>query len=399
MEKTTILQVLPELVEGGVELATVEMAKGIVLSGADSLVVAEPGRLVSDLEAGGSRYIRADMATKNPLKIVKNIFVLRAIIKKHNVSLIHARSRAPAWSAFGAAKLTSIPYLATHHGAHSENFPLKRFYNSVMARGALTIANSYFMKSLIAARYNLSKSRIRVIYCGVDFSVFDPKNISAAQKEGLRQKWGVKPEHPILLLAARLTRIKGHDVVIEAVKTLKQEGLLGDHVFIFAGGETKKKSFTAELKDKVVRYGLEDHIKFVGHVDDMMTAYAISTVSMSCSIVPETFGRTGAEAQAMECPIIVTDLGAPKETCLAAPKSNASEITGWIIEAKNPQSLVDVLKTVFEMPVEARDKMGKRARRYVSEKFQIDQMRRQTLEVYDELLGGDLAERFKRANK
>ncbi len=394
MTEPVILQVVPELTTGGAELSALEMAGAVQLSGGTAIVVAKSGEMIPKLEKTGARYIAIDVASKNPLRIIRNIWVLAKIIRQYNVSLVHARSRAPAWSAWLAAKKTNIPYLATYHGAYGETNSIKRWYNRVMVRGKLTIANSHYVRDLVCQRYGLSRDQVRTIYRGIDFEKYDSVLVSVQDKKELLQKWDIETNQKIMLLAARLSPIKGHLVVIGAAKVLKDKGLLKNHVFVFAGGDQGRESYVAELRQKIEDYGLGLNFRLVGHVGDMAVAYGVATVSMSTSIVPETFGRTGAEAQAMECPIIATRLGAPRETCLTEPEAKKEDITGWLVEAGDVDGLADMLETILEMGTDEQKQIGLRARAYVLGKFPVSQMQSQTLEVYDELLGSTLAKRF-----
>ncbi len=394
MTKPTILQVVPELTTGGAELSALEMARAIQDAGGRAIVVAHSGTMVEALKQTGAQYVSLNVASKNPAIIINNSRRLAQIIRDEKVDLVHARSRAPAWSAWLASKKTNIPFLATYHGAYSEKNAVKKWYNRVMVKGEITIANSLYVKQLICERYALDEAQVRTIYRGIDFESYDPAKVSNDDKAALLKQWKIQPDQDILLLAARLSPIKGHQVVVEAARLLKEKGKLGKAVFVFAGGSQGRVDYVDSLKGLIADYKLEPYFKFVGHVNDMATAYGLAKVSMSTSIVPETFGRTGAEAQAMECPIIATHLGGPKETCLTEPTVSAKENTGWLVQADAPEDLAKVFERVLEMTQQERQQVGRRARDFVLGKFPVTNMQRQTLEVYDELVGTKLAKHF-----
>ena len=222
--RPTILQIIPTLDTGGAELSTVEIAHAIVAGGGRALVATSGGRLAPRIIEAGGEIIPFPADTKNPARMIANARSLAGLIRRENVDLVHARSRAPAWSAFSAARATKRPFVTTYHGAYSENGPLKRAYNSVMARGSPVIANSEFTASLIASRYGTPPGNIRIIHRGVDPSAFDPTTIPAARLDALRHYLGLAPGQPMILHPARLTRWKGQPILIEALALLGQHG-------------------------------------------------------------------------------------------------------------------------------------------------------------------------------
>jgi len=216
-DRPTILQIVPQLDAGGAELSAVEIAEAIVRSGGRALVLSEPGRLTPRLTAVGGEAIAFPAATKNPFKLLANARAIRRITVTEGVDLIHARSRAPAWSALLAARQAAVPFVTTYHGAYGETNALKKLYNSVMARGDVVIANSRYTADLIASRYAVPRERLELIHRGVDVSAFDPQGIAPDRVAELRHRWGVAPEQRVILQAARLTRWKGQGVLIDAV--------------------------------------------------------------------------------------------------------------------------------------------------------------------------------------
>jgi glycosyltransferase involved in cell wall biosynthesis len=394
MAEVTILQVVPRLDTGGSEQATVEIADALTRAGASALVATEGGRMATAIAQTGGEVIELPMASKNPLTILANARRLRRLVEERGVDLLHARSRAPAWSAFLAARVTGRPFVTTYHGAYGSTLgPLKSAYNSVMGRGDRIIANSRYTAGLIAERHHVARDRIRVIYRGIDAALFDPLVVPPGPVAKLRRSWGVSPETKIVLQAARLTGLKGHRQTIEAASRLNREGMLDGAVIIFAGDAPGKAGYRQELLDLIARHGLGDKVRLVGHCHDMPVAFLASHVAIVPSLVAETFGRTSVEAQAMGCPVIVSDLGALPET-IVSPEQDAQKFTGWLVSAKDVDALTDRLKLALSLTPAERAKIAARASARASAEFALSQMQAKTLAVYDELLGTRLAERY-----
>jgi glycosyltransferase involved in cell wall biosynthesis len=392
----TVLQVVPRLDAGGSELATIEIAQALSAAGAKALVATEGGRMAEELAKAGGEMVTLPMASKSPFTILANIGRVARLIEERKVDLVHARSRAPAWSAYFAARRTGKSFVTTYHGAYGEVGPFKAAYNSVMARGDRVIANSRYTASVIESRDASAHDRIRVIYRGVDGRVFDPRAVDARSVETLRAAWGVPPGVKVVLHAARLTGIKGQRDLIAAAALAKAEGALDEAVVILAGNSARD-AYREELVGLIARHGLGGKVKLVGHCRDMPAAYLASEVAVTASTVPETFGRTSAEAQAMGCPVIVPDLGALPET-IVAPEQNQSGFTGWLVPPRDVASLANRIGKVLALTAAQRAAIGDRARKHVAANFTLAQMQGATLAVYDEVLGSDLAERFKRAS-
>jgi glycosyltransferase involved in cell wall biosynthesis len=391
----TILQVVPRLDAGGSELATIEIAQALSRAGASALVATEGGRMADEVGKAGGEIVTLPVASKSPFTILANIGRLTKLIRDRKVDLVHARSRAPAWSALIAARRTGKPFVTTYHGAYGEVGPFKAAYNSVMAKGDRVIANSRYTASVIEARDARAKDRIRVIYRGVDKSVFDPDAVDARAVDALRAAWGVPPGTKIVLHAARLTSIKGQRDLIAAAALANAEGALRDAVVILAGDAPGRDAYREELLGLIVRHGLSDKVRLVGHCSEMPAAYLASQVAVTTSTVPETFGRTSAEAQAMGCPVIVPDLGALPETIVAPGQGG---FTGWLFPPRDIASLASRIGQALGLSAAERSAIGARARDHVAANFTLAQMQGATLAVYDELLGSDLGERFSRAS-
>lgn len=389
--RPTILQIIPRLDTGGAELTTIEITEAVVRAGGRMLVATEGGRLAGEIERHGGTLITLAAGTKNPARIVANAGRLARIIREERVSLIHARSRAPAWSAFLAARRTAIPFVTTYHGAYGEKDPAKRLYNSVMARGDIVIANSGFTADLVAGRYGTPRERIRVIYRGVEGATFDPAAIGQERKARLRAAWGIPEGAKVVLQAARLTGWKGQAVVIAAASRLASEGHLDDTFVVLAGDDQGRTGYRSELERQVAAAGLIGKVLLPGHCDDMPAAFSIARVAVVASTEPEAFGRAATEAQVMGCPVIATNIGAPPETVRAQPAVAAGEDTGWLVPPGDAAALARCLSEALSAGESARLAMGERARSHVLARFSLEGLKRQTLAAYDELLGTRLA--------
>ncbi len=393
MPPFTLLQIVPSLDTGGAELSAIEISEAVTRAGGRSIIATQGGRLEATAREQGAKIHKLPAASKNPVCILANSLELIRVAKKEKVSLIHARSRAPAWSALWAARYANLPFVTTYHGAYNENGPIKRFYNSVMARGDLVIANSVFTGKLIQQRYGTPDKKLRVIYRGVDSS-FALHHVTAKRIDELRSSWGIAPGRRIILQAARLTAWKGQRILVEAAKILHQSGGLDNVLFVLAGDDQGREAYRTDLQSLVDRHGLGSHVKLVGHVSDIAAAFAGAHISIIASIEPEAFGRTAVEAQALGCPVIATRLGAPQETVLAEPDVSSDSFTGWLVKAGDAGELAAAIDEALDLSRDQRRDLGERAIQNVQTRFTLEQMKRQTLEVYDELLGSKLAEAF-----
>lgn len=393
-ERPTILQLIPELDTGGAELSTIEIADAIQNAGGRALVASEGGRLVPQLNACGAEFIPFPASSKNPARILWNARILRNLIETERVDLIHARSRAPAWSGYLAAKQSGIPFVATYHGAYSETNALKKRYNRVMAAGDVTIANSQFTADLVRTRYALPEDKLRIIYRGIDAGIFDPALDLTARKSALLQTWGLSPETRTIAMLARFSPIKGHSVVVDAVHRLVASGKFNNAHVIFAGDAQGRADYLKQVQTQISDRRLTGMITNVGHVDDVPAALALAHCAVIATTKPETFGRTSVEAQAMACPVIATNIGAPPETVLAEPRVTRDEITGWLVPPNDPDQLATALEAALALTPAERQAIGDRARARAITRFSLRQMRGQTLAVYDELLGSTLADKL-----
>jgi glycosyltransferase involved in cell wall biosynthesis len=324
-------------------------------------------------------------STKNPLRIWSNAGRLMRLANAENVDIIHARSRAPAWSGYLAARRLRVPFVTTYHGAYAAGNALKRRYNSIMARGDAVIANSTFTAQAIAQTWPEAAPRLRVIHRGTDLAAFSPAAVSHARVEALRQQWTVAPHQRVVLLPGRLTGWKGQRVLIEAAALLLAQGL-EDTVFVLAGDHQGRDGYVAELDAMVVEKQLVGLVRRVGHCSDMPAAYLAAAAAAIPSTSPEAFGRTAVEAQAMGCPVIVADHGATPETVLAPPETPALVRTGWRVPPSDPAALAAALGEALSLGASARDTLALRARAHVEQHFSVEVMSRATLALYAELL-------------
>ena len=390
----TVLQIVPSLDAGGAERTTVEVARAVVAAGGRAIVATSGGRLVGEVEKAGGRVVILPAASKNPLTIVANRGRLMRLMRDENVDLIHARSRAPAWSALMAARGAGVPFVATYHGAYGENGQLKRLYNSVMARADLVIANSGYTGNLVRARYGTPEDKVRVIHRGVDLHRYRPDAVAPERVAKLREAWGVTPDVPLVLQAARLTSWKGQAVLIEAAARLRQQGRLANAVVILAGDAQGRDGYADGLRTRIHALGLDGTVRLVGHVEDIAAAFVAARVTVIASTEPEAFGRTATEAQAMGCPVIATRIGAPPETVLAEPAVAPDAATGWLVPPGDAQALAEALGAALALPDAERKAREGRAASHVANHFSLEKMKRETLAVYDTLLGAGLGAAF-----
>ncbi|WP_245185911.1 glycosyltransferase family 4 protein [Falsiroseomonas frigidaquae] len=367
-----VLQVLPALASGGVERGTIEIAEAIRDAGFRPLVASAGGALVADLERLGVRHVALPLATKSPVGIWRNAAALTALARAEGVRIIHARSRAPAWSALLAARRSGAAFVTTYHGAYNEGLPGKRLYNSVMARGDRVIAISRFIADLVQARHGVPAERIRLIPRGVDPRRFDPALVDAAAIAAQRAAWGAEPGDAVLLLPARLTRWKGQAVLLRALPLLPANTRV-----VLAGGG--RDGYLRELQALAAQLGVAGRLRILGHVPELALALAAADVVVHASTDAEAFGRTVIEAQAMARPVIAADLGGPRETV-------DHGVIGWRVTPGDPAALAALLAQVLAMPAEARQAVGDAARQAVLARYSTAAMQAATLAVYREFL-------------
>ena len=362
MHRPTILQIIPRLDTGGAELSAIEINEAVVRGGGRSIVATEGGRMAGRITADGGELLQMSAGTKNPVRMMANSGNLARVIWREKVDLIHARSRAPAWSAQIAARRCRIPFVTTYHGAYSEKGPIKRLYNSVMARSTLVIANSEYTSRLIQSRYQTSPAKIRVVHRGVDETAFDPALVDPQRVAALSTRFGLTGAETVIVQAARLTSWKGQSVLIDAMSKLDTAGKLGTAVAVIAGDAQGRESYAASLRAQIEHHRLGEKVRLVGHVDDIPALLVLAGIAVVASTEPEAFGRSVAEAGSMGCPVIATDLGAPPEIVLSMATAGPARATGWLVEPGSADGLAEALYAALTMPEADRQAMGARAR-------------------------------------
>jgi glycosyltransferase involved in cell wall biosynthesis len=372
--RPAVLQVLPALVAGGVERGTVDIAAALAAAGWRSLVASAGGPMTRELERAGATHFTLPLASKNPFVVRANIARLAALIRAHDIDIVHARSRAPAWSARAAARHTGTHFLTTFHNAYGGKSWLKRRYNAVMAGGELVIANSNFVAEHAAAAYGVTRERMRVIHRGVDVARFDPEKVSAERMARLAQDWRLPDGAPVVMLPGRLSRWKGHFVLIEAMQRLNRPQI---HALIFGAGAA---GYRAKLDGAIARAGSAVTFRVLDECRDMPAAYMLADVVVSASTEPEGFGRVIVEAQAMGRPVVATAHGGAIETVLPGQ-------TGWLVPPSDPAALGNAIAAALALDADARSAFAARAIAHVRANFTTAVMAARTIAVYQELLG------------
>lgn len=377
--KRTCLQVVPSLISGGVERGTIDVAQALVRAGWRALVVSEGGPLVRELDRAGAEHIALPLNTKNPLRMKENVARIAEVIRREQVSLVHARSRAPGWSAREAAKETSVPFVTTFHGIYSLGpFGLKKFYNRVMADGEIVIAVSNFVRDHIIENYGTPPERIRVIHRGIDAHAYDAKNVTSTRLIQVAQRWRLQETGQVIMLPGRLTALKGHGVLIDALAELKRRrgGVLDLRCLMV--GQGAPGSSERIMSHAATRH-VDDNVQVIEDCNDMAAAYMVTDVVVIASTRPEAFGRVIAEAQAMGRPVVACSHGPTAEIILPG-------VTGWMFTASDPVSLADALERVLSLSREERERVATLAAERVRTLFDKDEMCAKTLAVYDEVL-------------
>lgn len=379
-----ILQVLPRLQSGGVERGTAEITEALRDEGMVPLVASAGGAMIPHITHAGGQHITLPLDRKNPFIIRQNAWKLLQIIRDKNVSLIHARSRAPAWSAYYAAKWAGIPFVTTFHGVYSGESKLKRRYNSVMTKGARVIAVSRFVQDHIVEQYGVDIAKIRLIPRGADLRLFDEKRLVPERISQLTKQWRLPDEHvPVIFCPGRLSRIKGQHILIEALEQMKDM----DFLCILAGTDAGHEDYREGLEKQIVAAGLEGKVRITDPTNAMAEAYQLSELVVVPSIKPESFGRVAVEAQAMGRAVVATDHGGARETIV--PNE-----TGYLVPPGDATAMAQAMRYALGRDDATRRAMHDYAVRHVQQHFSADQMKRKTIAVYRELLATPEAEVF-----
>jgi len=380
--KLKILQVIPKLGYGGAETGCYDLAHYLPENNCTSFIVTSGGELLKFIDRKKVKLIRLPVHSKNPILMLFNSVVLIFIILFHNISIVHARSRAPAWSCLLATKITRRKFVTTFHGTYNFKNPIKKFYNSVMVRSNLIIAGSNFIFSHIKDNYlkylNLEK-RFLVIFRGINVDYFDPSTTLEAEEDDLRLSWGVPIDKKLILMPGRLTSWKGQEVFIEALNIVNKE--LGHLSFyaVILGGDQGRDIYTKKIKRLAEQHRLTSQLKFVEHCKNMPLAYKVSSLVVSASIEPEAFGRVAIEAQSMEKPIIASNIGGSNETIV-------NNETGFLFESGNPESLSKRIIEVLNLDESRLKLMGIEGRKNIIKKFNVEKMCFSTYSEYKKIL-------------
>lgn len=376
----TVMQVLPNLGAGGAEQTTVDVTAALVSAGHRAIVVSNGGPRVIEIQRAGGIHVEMPVHSKNPLKMWINAGRLRRLIRKYNVDVVHARSRAPAWSCFWACEKSRAKFMTTCHAPFNIGGDLKRQYNSSIAKGELVIANSEFVAHYLVREYGLKPEKIRVIPRGIPMEKFDPAMVRPDRMVRMAQSWRIPEVSTVVMLPGRLTRWKGQSVMIEALAILEQKFGRKDVYCVLVGDDQGRIDYRLDLEDLIHARHLEDRVRIVGHCDDMAVAYMLADVVVSASTEPEGFGRVAVEAQAMGRPVIATDIGGSKETVVVGQ-------TGWLVPPNDPDTLAKGIDFVLGLTQDEKNTLGLTAMHHARSYFTKEQMTHATLLVYAELTG------------
>ncbi|MDC0353353.1 glycosyltransferase family 4 protein [Candidatus Pelagibacter sp.] len=377
-----VLQVIPKLGYGGAETGCYDMAHYLPEHDCGSFIVTSGGELLKFVDKRKVKIIKLPVHSKNPLIIFINFLALVAIILVKNISIVHARSRAPAWSSLLAAKITGRKFVTTFHGTYNFNNKIKKFYNSVMVRSDLIIAGSNFIFSHIKDNYTKyldAKKKLLVIFRGINVDYFDPTTKLDSDEKKLLKKWQIEKDKKIILLPGRLTEWKGQEVFIEAINLVNIE--LGYEAFyaVILGGDQGRDLYKKKLIRLTEQYRLVNQVKFIKHCSDMALAYKVSDIVVSASIEPEAFGRIAVEAQSMEKPIIASNIGGSNETVI-------DEKTGFLFESNNAKSLSQKILKILSMDEASLNSIGREGRKNIIQKFNVEKMCFSTYSEYKRII-------------
>ena len=377
-----VLQVIPKLGYGGAETGCYDVAHYLPENDCGSYIVTSGGELLKFIDKKKVKIIKLPVHSKNPLIIFINFLALVGVILINNISIVHARSRAPAWSCLLAAKITGRKFVTTFHGTYNFNSKIKKFYNSVMVRSDLIIAGSNFIFSHIKENYTKyldAKKRLLVIFRGINVDYFDPTTKLDSDEKKLLKEWQIEKDKKIILLPGRLTGWKGQEVFIEAVNLVNIE--LGYEAFhaVILGSDQGRDLYKKKLIRLTEQYRLVNQVKFIDHCKDMALAYKVSDIVVSASIEPEAFGRVAVEAQSMEKPIIASNIGGSNETVI-------DEKTGFLFESNNAKSLSIKILKLLSMDQASLQSLGKEGRKNIIQKFNVEKMCFSTYSEYKRIL-------------
>ena len=380
--KIKILQVIPRLGYGGAETGCYDLAHYLSENGCSSYIVTSGGELIKYIDKKKVKLIKLPVQSKNPLLILLNSLILILVILFFNISIVHARSRAPAWSCLFATKITRRKFVTTFHGTYNFKNPLKKYYNSVMLKSDLIIAGSNFIFSHINENYSkyldLNK-KFLVIFRGINTEYFNPNKIHQSDEKKLISQWNINKERPLILLPGRLTSWKGQEMFIEALNLVNKEMPKQPFSAVILGGDQGRNVYKKKLLRLVEQYRLNNQIQFFDKCELMPLAYKISDIIVSASIEPEAFGRVSVEAQSMEKPIIASNIGGSNETIV-------NDKTGFLFEAGKPEELSKKIIHALNLDETTLKFIGIEGRKNVIKKFNIEKMCFSTYSEYKKLI-------------
>lgn len=375
VKKLVVLQVLPELNQGGVELGTTEIASALQEAGIENYVASAGGRMEYNLERIKVKHFKLPLKTKNIFKMYSNSLRLAKIIKDYGVTVVHARSRAPAWSAYWAAKRCGVHFVTTFHGTYGLGpWGIKKFYNKIMTYGERVIAISNHIKDHIIKNYGTDESKIRLIARCVNMENFNIETTTAERMIKFLETHGIPEDKPIITLIGRLTNWKGQKLLIEALNKIKDE----DFFCVLIGDDQGRVKYTEELHDMIEKYGMTDRFLFIRHESDIPAAMMVSDVVLSTSIEPEAFGRIAIEGQAMGRIVVASNIGGSKETVIDG-------VTGKLFESGNPDDLAKAIQWALHLSNAERERIGASAIKNVKEHFTKQIMCDKTISVYKDV--------------
>jgi len=381
--KIKVLQVIPKLGFGGAETGCYDLAHFLAEQECKSFLITSGGELLKYVRRDKVKVIRLPVQSKNPIIMVFNFIIIFFIILFYNIDIVHARSRAPAWSCLWACFLSRKKFVTTFHGTYNFSSKLKLIYNSVMVRSELIIAGSNFIFNHISENYNkylnTSKKKLMVIFRGINLEYFNSENISETKVNTLVQRWNINKNNFIVLLPGRLTKWKGQEMFIEALSLLSEKYNKKNFHAIILGSDQGRSVYFKKLLYLVERYRLGKRITFIKNCKEMPVAYKLADVAVSSSIEPEAFGRIAIEAQAMNKPILASNLGGSKETVLNGK-------SGLLFKSEDAEGLARIINKLMDMNKESLRLMGEQGRKNIEKKFNVDQMCQTTFTEYKKLL-------------
>ena len=375
-KKPVVLQVLPELETGGVELGTIEVASELARHGIKNFVASKGGRMEHELQKLGVEHFTLNLKSKNPFTILRNAKKLEAYIRENDINIVHARSRAPAWSAYLAAKRAGVHFMTTFHGTYGLGpWGLKKIYNKVMVMGERVIVISNHIKNHVLKNYKVDESKLRLIYRCVNLDRFSPEAVTQERMIQKIKEYNIPDDKPVLFLGGRITKWKGQHLLIEALSKMKSQ----DYYCIIAGDEQGRETYFNNLMALAKKYKLGNKVGIYGKVLDMPAAMMVSDVILSTAIEPEAFGRIAIEGQAMGKIVVASNIGGSLDSVIDG-------VTGKLYQYNDSQALADALDWALSLSLTEKKKISAAAQKNVRENFTKEIMCDKTIKVYQELL-------------